>query len=308
MNTEKIASKFLGQKVEGKSVYDPSFLVAVPRQENRNYLGYNSTNYPAGFDTWYGYEFTTLLNNGLPINRVIKIVYPSSSDCIVESKSLKLYLNTFSMTMMGDTIEDALMRAETTISADLSMLLNTCVRVGFFKSSKDSMVLFNDYKDLYSIGEEIYNIHIDKYEEDSSLLKVDRTDDEKVYKLMFKSLKSNCRVTHQPDFGDLYIYYKSKKHIDEKSLIKYLCSFRNENHFHEEIVECCFNRLSKMLYPNDMLMVTALYTRRGGIDINPCRNQNIWIDDSDEDFDIKNDILALMNTNVYTRGFDNIKQ
>ena len=78
-------------------------------------------------------------------------------------------------------------------------------------------------------------------------------------------------MTHQPDFGDIFIYYKSKKHILENSLVKYLVSFRNEFHFHEECVEMIYKRLFDILDNNDELFICALYTRRGGIDINPIR-------------------------------------
>lgn len=109
---------------------------------------------------------------------------------------------------------------------------------------------------------------------------------------MFDSLRSNCRVTHQPDFGDVYIYYKSQKHIKETGLLKYLSSFRSEYHFHEECCEMIFKRLYDLLDEKDELYVCALYTRRGGIDICPTRwskNCNI------------NDILALTDITTYAR-------
>ena len=84
-------------------------------------------------------------------------------------------------------------------------------------------------------------------------------------------MRSNCRVTHQPDFGDAFIYYNSAKHIKEDSLVKYLSSFRSEFHFHEECCEMIFKRLYDLLDENDELFVCALYTRRGGIDICPAR-------------------------------------
>ena len=86
--------------------------------------------------------------------------------------------------------------------------------------------------------------------------------------MLFRS--SNCRVTNQPDWGDVYIAINGKKQITKESLLQYIVSMRKENHFHEEICECIYKRLSDILEPKD-LMVACLYTRRGGIDINPVR-------------------------------------
>lgn len=298
---EEIAGKFLGKKVEGKSQYDPSFLVAVPRQENRTYLGIGPDNIPNGFDTWYGYEFTALTYNGVPINRVIKIIYPSSSPFIVESKSLKLYLNSFAMTKLGNRVEAVLDKAKEIIVKDLSEKLQTTVKVGFLdEKSPRNTDLFSQYENLYDLVD-LDKLTVNVYNEDKSLLSIKEIFEEpREYNFSFHSLRSNCRVTHQPDYGDIFIHIRSRKHISEESLVKYLCSFRNEFHFHEEICEACFTRLSKILDEEDTLVVTALYTRRGGIDINPCRYQNVFVEFSDT--------AALADPEVFTRSATNIKQ
>ena len=131
------------------------------------------------------------------------------------------------------------------------------------------------------------NLIVEKFKEAPEVLKVEALDKIKEYYLTFDSLRSNCRVTHQPDFGDLYLYYQSKKHISEESIVKYLSSFRSEFHFHEECCEMIFKRLYDILDAGDKLFVCALYTRRGGIDICPSRwtaNCNIF------DVSILNDI------------------
>jgi 7-cyano-7-deazaguanine reductase len=87
-------------------------------------------------------------------------------------------------------------------------------------------------------------------------------------------LKSNCKVTGQPDWGNIFIAYKAAHTIEPSSLLKYLISFRGENHFHEEIVETVYKRLYDLLAPEE-LTVVAFYTRRGGIDINPCRTTDL---------------------------------
>lgn len=97
------------------------------------------------------------------------------------------------------------------------------------------------------------------------------------------ALKSNCKVTHQPDWGTVYVYAEGRERLTPESFLKYVVSFRNENHFHEEIVECMFRRLLDKLQP-DVLDVMAFYTRRGGIDICPMRStrdDNIFTQFSD---------------------------
>ena len=112
------------------------------------------------------------------------------------------------------------------------------------------------------------------------------------YYLKYDSLRSNCRVTHQPDFGDVFIYYESKKVINYNSLVKYLISFRSEYHFHEECCEMIYKRLYDLLDSDDKLMVCALYTRRGGIDISPVRYSKGLTN---------SDIEALENLSVFAR-------
>ena len=84
------------------------------------------------------------------------------------------------------------------------------------------------------------------------------------------SLRSNCRVTNQPDWGDVYVHIKGNYSVTPESLLQYIVSMRKENHFHEEICECIYKRLWDLLQPQE-LFVACLYTRRGGIDINPVR-------------------------------------
>lgn len=91
------------------------------------------------------------------------------------------------------------------------------------------------------------NLNVTQFKESPEVLKTSQTTEKQEYYLTFDSLRSNCRVTHQPDFGDAFIYYKSTKHINESSLVKYLVSFRSEYHFHEECCEMIFKRLSDIL-------------------------------------------------------------
>jgi len=269
--TDKIASTHLGKKVEGSVEYDSSFLVAIPREENRRQYNIKNENLPFyGFDVWHAYEFSTLTQNGLPVTRLLKIKYYCQSKYLIESKSLKLYLNSFNMTRTGQTVEECLLRCKNIIEKDLSNKLQTPVSVNFMDNSVKRVEIFTDFNNLTNFIDE-NQIKIKNFKESPELLELEETDSVKTYKLTFDSLRSNCRVTHQPDFGDAFIYYKSKKHIKEESLIKYLSSFRCEFHFHEECCEMIFKRLQDIFDENDELFVCALYTRRGGIDICPCR-------------------------------------
>ena len=269
--TDRIAGKFLGKKVSGSDEYNPDLLVAVPRIENRERYGIIKNNLPfIGFDVWQAYEFSAMTENGLPVTRVMKLKYNCDNDFLVESKSLKLYLNSFNMSRFGATTIDCLQICKKLIEKDLSEKLKTDVRVNFLDNNTSRVEIFNRFKNIMDFVDE-KNLVIDTFKEAPELIEIENRKTEKEYYLTFDSLRSNCRVTHQPDFGDAFIYYKSKKHIKEESLVKYLCSFRSEYHFHEECCEMIFKRLYDMLDKEDELFVCALYTRRGGIDISPVR-------------------------------------
>ena len=269
--TNIIASKYLGQKTKGSEQYDKSLLVAIPRDENRRIYEINSNNLIfEGWDIWHAYEFSALTKNNLPVTSLLKLKYNCTSKYLIESKSLKLYLNSFNMSNFGKTRNECLSICKNLIEKDLSSKLETPVEVEFLSDKTNKTDIFKDYTDIMETVDEI-KIEIRDFKETPELLKTEQSNKIKEYRLKFDSLRSNCRVTHQPDFGDLFIYYKSDKHLIEDSLIKYLTSFRKEYHFHEECVEMIFKRLFSLLNNNDELFVCALYTRRGGIDISPAR-------------------------------------
>ena len=271
MKTDEIASKFLGKKVAGSENYDPSLLVAIPREENRKQYNLNSKDLPFnGWDIWHAYEFSAMSSNGVPVTRLLKLKYSPNSKFLVESKSLKLYLNSFNMSRFGSSIKEGLEICKNKIEHDLSEQLQTKVEVNFIDNNASKINIFENFQNIMQFVDE-KELKIDKFKEASEVLTVEQTNEAKEYFLTFDSLRSNCRVTHQPDFGDLYLYYKSKKHIEEGNLVKYLTSFRSEYHFHEECCEMIFKRLYDLLDDGDELFVCALYTRRGGIDICPSR-------------------------------------
>jgi 7-cyano-7-deazaguanine reductase len=275
----KIASVHLGKAGDGSVVnpyvtpdeVDPSLLVGVPRVLNRTAYGIDEDNLPfSGFDTWNCYEFSTLANNGFPVSGLLRIVYPSDSPNIVESKSLKLYLNSFNMMKSGESIDQILQNIESRIYEDLSVCLGTdsvdiCL---MFEQGITRKPIEGDFVQIENFIDPI-NITFDQFNESPDTLQVIDSDG---YPKLWRSavLRSNCRVTNQPDWGDVYIAIRGSKTVTPESLLQYIVSMRKENHFHEEICECIYKRLHDLLSPDD-LFVACLYTRRGGIDINPAR-------------------------------------
>ena len=270
-------SKHLGQSSQYKSTYDKGLLVREPRSNNREYLNIFDDALPfVGSDTWNAYECSFLLKNGRPITGVVKCVYSCSSKYIVESKSIKLYFNSFNMTKMGDNNDEAVKNFEEISARDLSELLQTDVKVSFHSgvrvnkktSSPDSEWDIEDYinVDLLETGDYTF----EKYTESPELLEAVKRDNDLEQRFYSGLLKSNCRVTSQPDWGDVFIHIKSKNAVDAHSILKYVVSFRDECHFHEEICECIYKRLQDAFEPSELL-VMCLYARRGGIDINPVR-------------------------------------
>ena len=274
-------TKHLGQTSEYKDQYDPSLLVSEPRSNNRKHLDIQENSLPfVGYDTWNAYEVSALTDNGLPVAGVAKVVYPCDSKYIVESKSIKLYFNSFNMYKCGKTPEEAAMRMDYLAVKDLSELLETNVHVHTIpanvEANGDSVFKGKQYNTLESWFDnvEIREMQVNTYSETPELLELMPPEETglETREVRWHSslLKSNCRVTSQPDWGDVYIMYKGQQHVEPESLLKYIISFRDECHFHEEICETIYKRLHDVLLPEE-LIVTCLYARRGGIDINPVR-------------------------------------
>lgn len=278
-------TKHLGQTSAYKSTYDKSLLVREPRQRNRTYLGIQNESLPfVGYDIWNAFEVSTLLSNGCPVSLIAKVTYNCDSEYIVESKSIKLYFNSFNMEKRAhiNTVGDAIEFIEDTASEDLSELLGTDVYVTCFKTSE---YVVSDNLAGYPVIENEVNFGIgtefSQYSEDANLLKVGDVVKKPVSQYFSsKLLKSNCKVTSQPDWGDVYIYLKSDKLVDKTSLLQYIVSFRDECHFHEEICEAIYKRLWDTFNPEELL-VFCFYVRRGGIDINPIRASHINLIDND---------------------------
>ncbi|MGM0376893.1 MAG: NADPH-dependent 7-cyano-7-deazaguanine reductase QueF [Bacteroidota bacterium] len=262
-------SRHLGKATPTPRHYDPEVLVAVPRKENRQKYGIDDKNPPfTGVDVWHAYECSFLTNKGLPVGGILKVCYRADSPFIVESKSLKLYLNALNMESFGETSEEAVKTVILTIQKDLEELLSTPVAAYFFRREKHYEAAFDHFgmlEELPGIEEQ----HFSEYTETPELLDTS-VRGEGTLKAATRLLRSNCKITHQPDWGSIYIHLKGKSTPDKVQLLKYIVSLRNENHFHEEICEMVYKRLWDRFSP-EQLMVTCIYTRRGGIDICPSR-------------------------------------
>lgn len=269
----------LGKLVKTPEKYDSSLLFRIPRYENRVHYGIDDNQLPfVGFDVWNCYEVSFLTENGLPVSRVMKLVYPADSKYLVESKSLKVYLNSFNMDHFGKTVVLAEERVGVIISHDLSILLETQVYVSLF----DSLCEIRQPFPAFTQAELCSQVPIRKQEaisfthftESPELLTSKLTDKQHTYLFRTDMLRSNCRVTNQPDWGDLFVQMSTKHAVELSSIMEYLVSFRKENHFHEEVVEMIYKRFHEIFNP-ESLMVAAMYTRRGGIDINPIRASHV---------------------------------
>lgn len=278
---ESNINKHLGQKSQYESRYNPGLLVAEPRIANRKTVGLSNDNLPfVGYDIWNAYEVSALMNNGVPVAAVAKVVYSADSEFIVESKSIKLYFNSFNMEPLGNTVIEVIEELEKRAAADLSNLLKTDVHVHLFLSQNlpfsidDSAPDYTDFVTLEDVVD-LKNLKITKYSESPELIEIEKVlKNSKTFSFHSALLKSNCKVTSQPDWGDVFIYIKSENVVSKESLLKYIISFRDECHFHEEICETMYKRLWDKLKPKE-LVVTCLYVRRGGIDINPTRASNV---------------------------------
>jgi 7-cyano-7-deazaguanine reductase len=279
-----INDTILGKTASTPEHYDAQLLFRIPRSENREQYGISDTNLPfVGFDVWNCYELSFLTDNGLPVSRVMKLIYPADSRYLVESKSLKLYLNAFNMDSFGQTIAQAEKKVAEIIAKDLSVLLETEVRVTLFGAGSPVQQAFPQLQKCHLSDfvpvETQESIQFERFTESPELLRSTKTEDFQSYAFCTDLLRSNCRVTNQPDWGDLFVEMTTKHEIELGSVMEYLVSFRKENHFHEEVVEMIYKRFSTIFNP-EKIMVAAMYTRRGGIDINPIRASHLELLDT----------------------------
>ena len=264
MNYEKqLKDLKLGQKTEYKAEYDCSLLQPVPRALNRDSLGITEKQpFTQGCDIWTAYEISWLNPKGLPQVAIADVEIDFRSLNLIESKSFKLYLNSFNQTQFASFDE-----VQRIIQQDLS----DCAK-GDVKVRLNSLAFYDDQPIARLQGECIDEqaIEIQNYGFNSALLENCTYENLVEETLVSHLLKSNCLITSQPDWGSVQIHYVGKQ-IDREKLLRYIVSFRQHNEFHEQCVERIFCDLMQFAQPQK-LTVYARYTRRGGLDINPFRS------------------------------------
>ena len=258
----------LGEKTEYPQHYDPSILYPIPRWPARSLLDIDKKIRMYGIDHWRAYEVSWLDETGKPVVRLGEFFFNAESENLVESKSLKLYLNSFNAEKF-----DKQVHIEEKIIADLSALTVSEVKVILHPLNA---ILNPDFSDRAGRSIDKNQISAEIGDPDESLLRVteDMAFDEELYSDLFRS---NCPVTGQPDWASFHIEYTGPK-IDEASLLSYLCSFRNHQGYHEECGERIFRDISLVCRPTN-LTLSLNFLRRGGIDINVYRSTEVMTSD-----------------------------
>jgi len=270
-NAAELSKLTLGKSTQYCSEYTADLLQGVPRSLNRDDLALNQSNLPfVGEDVWYGYELSWLNEKGKPVVAVAEFRFACTSENIVESKSFKLYLNSFNQTRFASIKE-----VEQILTRDLSNIAGSPAKVSLFGVDHcPALDIVKNAENCFCIDGE--DISIDDYHYNALLLtnaqnKEGGTQVEE--HLVSHLLKSNCLITNQPDWASVYIHYRGKA-INHAVLLEYLISFRQHNEFHEQCVERIYCDLQEFCQL-EMLTVFARYTRRGGLDINPFRSSHI---------------------------------
>jgi len=246
----------LGKTSVFSDKYNPGLLFAIPRKKELDEHYKDIIFY--GYDIWNAYEISWLREDGKPEVNIAEIIYSCQSKFIVESKSLKLYLNSFNGTIF-QSVDDV----KNTIKQDLSKILLTEIEAKLIDVASQS--IFSHKYESNSIDHHYTTnnmIHI----------KCDYNNVVTQEKIHTHLLKSNCPVTAQPDWATLFIKYSGPK-IEYDSLLSYIISLRNENEFHEECIERIYKSIYYHCKPSN-LEVYGRYNRRGGIDINPFRSSS----------------------------------
>ncbi|MCA6953341.1 NADPH-dependent 7-cyano-7-deazaguanine reductase QueF [Pectobacterium polaris] len=254
----------LGKPTPYHDRYDAALLQPVPRSLNRDPLGIYPDSLPFhGADIWTLYELSWLNNRGVPQVAVGEMHLNAESLNLIESKSFKLYLNSFNQTEF-----DSWESVRATLAKDLAHCAQGDVSITLFKLSElEGQPLAGFTGDCI----DDQDIQIDSYDFNADYLATNEQDAPVVEEtLVSHLLKSNCLITHQPDWGSVQIHYRGKR-INREALLRYIVSFRHHNEFHEQCVERIFNDIMRYYQP-EKLSVYARYTRRGGLDINPWRS------------------------------------
>lgn len=259
-----VSNSLLGQDTVYPTDYSPEVLFPIARDTARLKLG-NIAGVSQGVDWWHVFELSWLNAMQMPQVAIGRLHVPAHSEFIIESKSLKLYFNSLNFKIFQSEQE-----LIATVQADLSQVAGAAVEL--------TLLAADDLAVAQPWGE-CLDQHVASglsTQPDPSLLAFDQNAVEGEYQCYSHLLRSNCPVTNQPDWGTLFIRYHGKKPC-YRGLIAYIISYRQHNGFHEQCVEQIYADLWRYLQP-EKLMVYATYTRRGGLDINPCRVSDLsWL-------------------------------
>lgn len=268
MNTPEHSQ--LGKTSAYTDQYDPSLLFPLPRATKRAELGITDAPPFFGADLWTAYELSWLNLRGKPQVALAHVTIACETPQIIESKSFKLYLNSFNNARFADAGE---------VQARLRADLSEAVWRGSDRSGTVGVQLVlpelfgrQTVQELEGRSLDRLDVECRHYQPEPGLLRADDSQPAVTETLTSNLLKSNCLVTGQPDWGSVQIRYTGAK-IDEEGLLQYIVSFRNHNEFHEQCVERIFMDIWRRCQPLK-LSVYARYTRRGGLDINPLRTSH----------------------------------
>jgi 7-cyano-7-deazaguanine reductase len=255
----------LGKTVPYHSSYNRDLLFPIPRQLQRDKCGIPNALPFKGWDIWNGFEIAWLNSKGKPMLGVAEFYVPCTSSNLVESKSFKLYLNSFHQTTF-----ESLEKVKETLVQDLSEVTESPVEVRLAPLTNTPLSHISCFEGLclddLDIECNIYKIH-----PDFLTTCVTAHGSEIIEEIVYSNLmKSNCPMTNQPDWASIQIHYVGKK-INHAGLLKYIVSFRDQQEFHEQCIEHAFMDIMSRCAPKK-LTVYARYTRRGGLDINPYRS------------------------------------
>ncbi len=253
----------LGRPVDYSDKYAPELLCPIPRADSRARLALSDDPPFHGSDIWNAWELTWLETTGRPSVATAEIIVPADSPNIIESKSLKLYLNSFAMSTFSSSSEVA-----RTVAQDLSACTGKQTTV-FVSPVQDTEARRVSRLAGYCLDS--LPVTCSKWDVDASLLQADENTIV-VEDLHTHLLRSLCPVTSQPDIGSLQVGYRGPK-IDPASLLRYVVSYRQHSDFHEACVERMFIDILSRCEP-ETLSIQARYQRRGGLDINPFRSND----------------------------------
>ncbi len=263
-HTKYAANSRLGQPTDYQEIYDPRLLHAIARADYRSTID-DFALASHGHDTWQCFELSWLNTHGLPQVACATITVDLTTDYIVESKSLKLYLNSFHHQRF-DSVNDV----SVCIQQDLSNVLGQGVSVDIYQSTENQFTNDDPYESF--LLDEL-DVREFSYTRDASLLVKDESLPAVENEILRSHLlRSVCPITNQPDWGSLTLRYSGPA-IQKEGLLRYIVSFRQHDGFHEQCVEQIYSDLMNRCQPSH-LTICAQYTRRGGIDINPFRSNH----------------------------------